>query len=173
MKRLFSLFTLTLVAAISINASAQSLVGKWDSTAGSAQYAMIEAMGGEIEEVSNYWNFSSNQDYNAYSYVKSTVNVQGIQMTIEMEMTERGTWRLSGNNITIVPKDVDISKLNIAFSDPSLNSVGEQVKSTIADAFKSVIGSEVVYDIEFVDNNTVKLEFDNATMPLSHTLTRM
>ena len=34
MKKLFSLFALTLVAAISISASAQSLVGKWDSTAG-------------------------------------------------------------------------------------------------------------------------------------------
>lgn len=172
MKKLFSLFALTLVAAISVNASAQSLVGKWDSTAGNAQYAMIEAMGGEIEEADAYWNFSSNQSYNTYSYVKATVDLMGVQMAMEMEITESGTWRLSGDELILSSKDYNLSKFNITFSDPSLNSMSDQVKSTMIDAFESAVGSEVAYDIEFVDNNTVELEFDNEFMPISFTLKR-
>lgn len=173
MKKLFSLFALTLMAAISINASAQSLVGKWDSSAGSAQYAMMESMGGEIEKAESYMTFSSNQSYNNYSYVKATMDVMGVQMTMEMEMTESGTWYLRGDKLSTTSKDLDFSKLNITFSDPSLNSVGDQVKSTMMDSFNSAVGIEVVYDIEFVDSNTVELEFDNELMPMSYTLKRV
>lgn len=173
MKKLFSLFALTLVAAISINASAQSLVGKWDTTAGGAQYAMMEAMGGEIEKADTYWNFSSNKSYNTYSYVKATADVMGVQMIMEMEMTESGTWCLSDDELIITVNDFNVSKFNITFSDPSLNSAGDQIKSTMMDAFNSVVGSEVVYDIEFVDSNTVEIEFDNGIMPMSYTLKRV
>lgn len=65
MKKLFTLFALTLVAAISVNASAQSLVGKWEAEAGGGQYAMIQALGGEIEEIDNHWTFSSDKTYSA------------------------------------------------------------------------------------------------------------
>ena len=173
MKKLFSLLALTLVAAISINASAQSLVGKWDTTAGGAQYAMMEALGGEIEEADSYWNFSSNKSFNTYSYVKATVDAMGFQMEMEMEMTESGTWRLSDDELIITVNDVTVSKLNITFSDPSLNSMGDQVKSTMMDAFNSVVGTEIAYDIEFVDSNTVELEYGNEIMPMSYTLKRV
>ena len=173
MKKLFSLFALTLVAAISIGASAQSLVGKWDSTAGGAQYAMMEAMGGEIEKADTYWNFSSNKSCSTCSYIKATADVMGYQMEMEMEMTESGTWRLSDDELIITVNGFNVSKLNITFSDPSLNSASDQVKSTMMDAFNSAIGSEVVYDIEFVDSNTVELELDNEIMPMSYTLKRV
>ena len=104
MKKILSLLALTLVAAISINASAQSskLVGKWNTTAGSSQYAMMEAMGGEIEDVETYWVFSTNQSYNIYSYVKANFDIMGVQMTMELEMTEIGTWCLSGDESSII-----------------------------------------------------------------------
>lgn len=174
MKKILSLLTLTLVAAISINASAQSskLVGKWNTAAGSSQYAMMEEMGGEVEDVETYWVFSTNQSYNTYSYIKANSDIMGIQMTMELEMTEIGTWCLSGDELTITPNDYDISKFNITFSDPSLYSMGDQVKSTMIDAFNSSVGSEIVYDIEFVDSNTIELEFNNEIMPMSYTLTR-
>ena len=172
MKKLFTLFALTLVAAISVNASAQSLVGKWEAEAGGGQYAMIQALGGEIEEIDNHWTFSSDKTYSANSYVKGSANVMGVMMYMEMETTERGSWELSGDNLTLTLNDFDVIKMNITFSDPSLNSAGDMIKSNLLDAYNSVVGQSIVYDIEFKDNNTLELEYDNDVMPLSFTLTR-
>jgi hypothetical protein len=91
---------------------------------------------------------------------------------MEMEVSERGSWKLSGDDLTITPNDLDVIKLNITFSDPSLNSFSEMIKSSLLESFNSAIGLNVVYDIEFKDNNTVELEYDNEVMPLSFTLTR-
>ena len=172
MKKLFTLFALTLVAAISVNASAQSLVGKWEAEAGGGQYAMIQAMGGEIEEIDNHWTFSSDKTYSANSYVKGSANVMGVMMYMEMESTERGSWELSGDNLTLTLNDFDVIKMNITFSDPSLNSAGDMIKSNLLDAYNSVVGQSIVYDIEFKDNNTLELEYDNDVMPISFTLKR-
>ena len=172
MKKLFTLFALTLVAAISVNASAQSLVGKWEAEAGGGQYAMIQALGGESEEIDNHWTFSSDKTYSANSYVKGSANVMGVMMYMEMESTERGSWELSGDNLTLTLNDFDVIKMNITFSDPSLNSAGDMIKSNLLDAYNSVVGQSIVYDIEFKDNNTLELEYDNDVMPLSFTLTR-
>ncbi len=172
MKKLFTLFALTLVAAISINASAQSLVGKWNAEAGGGQYAMIQSLGGEVEEVDNLWTFSSNDTYTTHSYIKAHADVMGVTMYMEMEMSESGSWELINNALVITSKDVNFAKLNFTFSDPSLNSAGDMIKSNLLDAFNSVVGQSIVYDIEFKDNNTVELEYDNDVMPLSFTLTR-
>mgnify|MGYP003290636466 CR=1 FL=1 len=173
MKKLFTLFALTLVAAISINASAQSLVGKWDAEAGGGQYAMIQSMGGEIEKVDNLWTFSSNNTYTTYSYIKAHTDVMGVTMYIEMEMTESGSWELINNALVITANDHNVAKFSITFSDPSLNSAGDMAKSNLLDALNSAVGQSIVYDIEFKDNNTLELEYDNDVMPLSFTLTRI
>ena len=172
MKKLFTLFALTLVAAISVNASAQSLVGKWEAEAGGGQYAMIQALGGEIEEIDNHWTFSSDKTYSAHSYGKGSVEIVGTVMHMEMEINESGIWRLSGDDLTITSNDLDVIKMNITFSDPSLNSNSEMIKSTLLESYKSAIGISAVYDIEFKDNNTVEIEYDNDVMPISFTLKR-
>ncbi len=172
MKKLFTLFALTIVAAISVNASAQSLVGKWEAEASGGQYAMIQALGGEIEEIDNHWTFSSDKTYSANSYVKGSANVMGVMMYMEMESTERGSWELSGDNLTLTLNDFDVIKMNITFSDPSLNSAGDMIKSNLLDAYNSVVGQSIVYDIEFKDNNTVEIEYDNDVTPISFTLKR-
>ena len=172
MKKLFTLVTLTLVAAISINASAQSLVGKWEAEAGGGQYAMIQAMGGEIEEVDNHWTFSNDKTYSVDSYVKGSTNVMGAMMYMEMEMTESGSWELSGDNLTLTLNDFDLIKYDITFSDPSLNSSSEMIRSTLLEAINSVIGANVVYDIEFKDNNTIEIALDSDIAPISFTLER-
>jgi hypothetical protein len=172
MKKLFTLFALTLVAAISVNASAQSLVGKWNAEAGGSQYAMMQALGGEIEKVDNAWTFSNNNAYTTHSYIKGSFEIAGVVMHMEMEVSESGSWKLSGDDLTITSNDLDVIKLNITFSDPSLNSFSEMIKSSLLESFNSAIGLNVVYDIEFKDNNTVELEYDNEVMPLSFTLTR-
>lgn len=173
MKKLFTLFALTLVAAITVNASAQSLVGKWDSAAGSSQYAMMEAMGGEIEKTECNWTFSSNKTYATYSYIKSTADVMGVTMYMELEMTESGSWAYNGDKLTITPKDYNVSKFNISFSDPSLNSTGEMIKSTFMDAFETVVGTSVVYDVAFEDNNNVSFVTHNDIMDLEYYLKRV
>ena len=172
MKKLFTLFALTLVAAISINASAQSLVGRWKAEAGGSQYAMMQALGGEIEKVDNVWTFSNNNAYTTHSYIKGSFEIEGVVMHMEMEVSESGSWKLSGDDLTITSNDLDVSKLNITFSDPALNSYSEMIKSSLLESFNSAIGYNVVYDIEFRDNNTVELEYDNEVMPLSFTLKR-
>lgn len=173
MKKLFLLFVLTIAVAISTDVSAQSLVGKWDTTAGSQQEEMIKAIGGEIEKSDTYWNFSNDQSYNTYSYIKASVDVMGVQMMMEMEFVESGTWSLSGDQLTVVAGNFDVGNFNITFSDPSLNSVGEGVKSSMIEAFKSSIGQEVIFNIEFIDNNNAKLEYHDDVVSLSYTLQRV
>lgn len=173
MKKLFLLFVLTIAVAISTDVSAQSLVGKWDTTAGSQQEEMIKAIGGEIEKSDTYWVFSNDQSYNTYSYIKASADVMGVQMMLEMEYVESGTWSLSGDQLTVAAGNFDVGKFNITFSDPSLNSVGEEVKSSMIEAFKSSIGQEIIFNIEFIDNNNAKLEYHNDVMPLSYTLQRV
>lgn len=173
MKKLFLLFVLTIAVAISTDVSAQSLVGKWDTTAGSQQEEMIKAMGGEIEKSDTYWVFSNDQSYNTYSYIKASVDVMGVQMMLEMELVEGGTWSLSGDQLTVVAGNFDVGNFNITFSDPSLNSVGEGVKSSMIEAFKSSIGQEVIFNIEFIDNNNAKLEYHDDVVSLSYTLQRV
>ena len=172
MKKLFTLCALTLVAAISVNASAQSRVGKWEAEAGGGQYAMIQAMGGEIEEIDNHWTFSNDKTYSADSYVKGSANVMGVMMYMEMETTESGSWELSGDNLTLTLNDFDVIKYDITFSDPSLNSSSEMIRSTLLESINSAIGANVVYDIEFKDNNTVEIALDSDIAPISFTLKR-
>jgi hypothetical protein len=172
MKKLFTLFALTLVAAISVNASAQSLVGRWEAEAGGGQYAMLQAVGGEIEEIDNHWTFSNDNAYNTHSYIKASIGIEGVVIQIEMELNESGSWKLSGDDLTLTSNDFDVIKYDITFSDPSLNSSSEMIKSTLLESINSAIGANVVYDIEFKDNNTVELEYDNDVMPLGFTLKR-
>jgi hypothetical protein len=129
-------------------------------------------LGGQIEKVDNVWTFSNNNAYTTQSYIKGSFEIAGVVMHMEMEVSESGSWKLSGDDLTITSNDLDVSKLNITFSDPALNSSSEMIKSTLLESFNSAIGANVVYDIEFKDNNTVELEYDNDIMPLSFTLTR-
>lgn len=96
----------------------------------------------------------------------------GVMMYMEMESTERGSWELSGDNLTLTLNDFDVIKYDITFSDPSLNSAGDMIKSNLLDAYNSVVGQSIVYDIEFKDNNTVEIEYDNDVTPISFTLKR-
>jgi hypothetical protein len=81
MKKLFTLVALTLVAAISINASAQSskLVGKW-KVSNSAQAAMLQAVGGEIERSVSTMTFYSNGTSESYDNTKASAYVMGVKM---------------------------------------------------------------------------------------------
>ena len=118
-------------------------------------------MGGEIEEIDNHWTFSNDNAYTTHSYIKGSVGIAGVVMHMEMEMSESGSWKLSGDDLTLTANDLDVSKLNITFSDLALNGSSEMIKSTLLESYKSAIGANVVYDIEFKDNNTVELEYDN------------
>lgn len=172
MKRLFSFLVLTLVAAMAVDASAQSIVGKWNSSA-DAQAKMLESMGGKINEQTAIITYGSDNTYSTYSYVDATADVMGYEMYMVMELCEAGTWSLEGNKITMTNKSFDLSKLEIEFSDPALNAAGEQVKSTLAETFESGEGVVVVYDIEFIDNDTAELNFNNELMSMNYTITRI
>lgn len=172
MKRLFSFVVLTLVAAMAVDASAQSIVGKWNSSA-DAQAKMLESIGGKINEQAATITYGSDNTYSTYSYVDTTADVMGYEMHMVMELCEAGTWSLEGNILTMTNKSFNLSKLEIEFSDPALNAAGEQVKSTFAEAIKSGEGIVVVYDIEFIDNDTAELNLNNELMPMNYTITRI
>lgn len=172
MKRLFSFLVLTLVAAMAVDASAQSIVGKWNSSA-DAQAKMMESIGGKINEQAATITYGSDNTYNTYSYVDATADVMGYETHMVMELCEAGTWSLKGNKLTMTNKSFDLSKFEIEFSDPALNTVGEQVKSMFAQAFTSGQGIVVVYDIKFIDNDTAELNLDNEQMPMNYTITRI
>lgn len=172
MKRLFSLMVLTLVAVIATEASAQSIVGKWNSSA-DAQAKMLESMGGTINEQTATVTYGSDNTYCSYSYVDATADVMGYEMHMVMELRETGTWSLDGNKITMTNKSFDICQFDVTFSDPALNAVGEQVKAAFTEALTSGEGIVVVYDIEFIDNDTAELNLDNELMPMNYTITRI
>lgn len=172
MKRLFSLLVLTIVAAISVDASAQSIVGKWNSSA-DAQAKMLESMGGTINEQTATVTYNSDNTYCSYSYVDATADVMGYEMHMVMELSETGTWSLDGNEITMTNKSFDIGKFDVTFSDPVLNAAGEQVKAAFTEALTSGEGIVVVYDIKFIDNDTAELNLDNELMPMNYTITRI
>lgn len=172
MKRLFSFLVLTLVAAMAVDASAQSIVGKWNSSADD-QVKMLESMGGKINEQVATITYGSDNTYSTYSYVDATVDVMGYEMYMVMELCEAGTWSLEGNKITMTNKSFDLSKFEIEFSDPALNAAGEQVKSTYTEAIESGEGVVVVYDIKFIDNDTAELNLNDELMPMNYTITRI
>lgn len=172
MKKFFSLMVLALVATITVDASAQTIVGKWNSSAG-AQANMLASIGGQVNEQTAIMTYNSDNTYNIYSYVDATADVMGYEMHMVMESSETGTWSLDGNRLTLTSNKFDLSKFDITFSDPSLNAAGEQVKSIMSEAFSSSEGMTIMYNIKFVDNNTVKLIYDNDIMPMDYTITRI
>lgn len=173
MKRLFSLFALTLMAAISFSASAQSsIVGKWDAEAGN-QLALLEQLNGQLEKQTSIMTFDSDAHYSCSSHIKATADLGGIIMYMDMSTTERGTWRTEGDTIAMTITDMDLIECDITFSDTSLNSMSEVIAQNIQEQYNTVVGTHVTYNMEVINNDKIVLEFDNGTMSMGFTLTRI
>ena len=174
MKKLFTLFALTLVAAISINASAQSskLVGKW-KVSNSAQAAMLQAVGGEIERSVSTMTFYSNGTSESYDNTKASAYVMDVKMDMTLEMKSTASWTLNGNELTSTVNDIEIIYFDIQFSDVSMNAMVDEIKATLQDALTQGKGVALTYGAEFITNDEVVISFDNEFIPMEYTLTRI
>lgn len=172
MKRIFSLVALTIMAAISLSASAQSFVGKWDSSAGS-QAAMLEAVGATIDTATTTMVFNADQTYDTYLYVKAGLNIEGISMTLLMEGNDRGTWSHSNNKLTMVSSGIELKNFDIEFGDPSLNAMKGYILESMRSAMNEGRGEAIEYETNFVNNNEVQLKYHIEYMPIEFTLVRI
>lgn len=174
MKKLFTLVALTLVAAISINASAQSskLVGKW-KVSNSAQAAMLQTVGGEIERSVSTMTFYSNGTTESYDNTKASAYVMDVKMDMTLEMKSTASWTLNGNELTSTVNDIEIIYFDIQFSDVSMNAMVDEIKASLQDALTQGKGVALTYGAEFITNDEVVISFDNEYMPLEYTLTRI
>ena len=94
-------------------------------------------------------------------------------MYMDMSTTERGTWRTEGDTIAMTITDMDLIECDITFSDTSLNSMSEVIAQNIQEQYNTVVGTHVTYNMEVINNDKIVLEFDNGTMSMGFTLTRI
>lgn len=172
MKKILSLLAISVFASVSLFAQSSRIVGKWSSSAG-AQTAMLEAMGGKLEEAVSIMTFNEDGKSEIYSKVKSIVEISGIEMTMVMEIREHDTWTCDNNILKLNVKDFEVIELEITFSDPSLNETGDIVEDNMKAAFGQQIGASLEYDIKFVTDDLVNMVLDQNGSILEYTLTRI
>lgn len=172
MKKILSLLAISVFASVSLFAQSSRIVGKWNSTA-DAQAAMLEAMGGRLEESVAIMTFNEDGTTEIYSRVKSIADVSGIQMTMVLESREHDTWTFDNNILQLTVNDIEVIELEITFLDPSLNETGDIVEDNMKAAFDQQIGASLEYDIKFVTDDLVNLVLDQNGSILEYTLTRI
>ncbi|MBO7264752.1 MAG: hypothetical protein J6U91_00805 [Alistipes sp.] len=170
MKRIISLLFAAMIMATSFGLSAQSLVGKWNSTPGS-QKAMLEAIGAQFKETRVTQTFNDDSTYEIYAYLKIDMNIQGLQMSMFVEYIESGTWQYSDGTLTYASNNYDFKNLEISFDDPTLNAFREDVIATMKSAFEQSKGIEISYDVEFFNENEVRLTTNSEFIPNSYVFT--
>lgn len=172
MKRLLSLLTAAVIMATSFTLSAQSLVGSWSSSPGS-QIAMFEAAGAKLNDVRATQTFNEDGSYELYSYIDLDINLQGIQMYMVVEHTQSGTWHYANNILTYTNDNLEINKLDIRFDDSALDMYKDDFAEGFKGAFEQVIGTELSYDVTFINDNEATLKIDTELMPYEFTITRI
>ena len=115
MKKILSILAISVFASVSLFAQSSRIAGKWSSSAG-AQTAMLEAMGGKLEEAVSIMTFNEDGKSEIYSKVKSIVEVSGIEMTMVMEIMEHDTWTCDNNILKLNVKDIEVIELEITLS---------------------------------------------------------
>ena len=171
MKRTLSLLLLTVVATLSFSASAQSLVGKWNTSAG-AQLLLMEAAGSKLNEVATTQTFNEDGIYEIYNYVKLDANVNGYMMSMFLEYTESGEWLYVDKTLTYISEKIDFKNLDIEFSNPLLNAHKGEVEDGIKERFEQACGTPVAYGVRFISQDEVCLTLKDTSMLIEFNLTR-
>lgn len=166
MKKLFSLAIVMLVAAISVNASAQAskLVGTWNVDV--SQMMDTSAMG----DVELALRFDADNEGALRLLIALAQPIDGdVSMHMEMLMDADLEWSLSGNVLTMQTTDidVDIKKIEVSPSRPEYEALLPQIKSMIQQQFEAekddMIGgiSQGKVNVRFIDNDRMILINDN------------
>lgn len=167
MKKIFSLLVIMLVAAISVNASAQAskLVGKWNVDV--SQMMDTSAM----DDVKLTLRFDADNEGAIRLLIALDQPVDGdVSIHIEMLMDADLEWSLSGNVLTMQTTDfdVDITKIEVSPSRPEYEALLPQIKSMIQQQFEAekddMIGgiSQGEANVRFIDNDIMILANDNS-----------
>ena len=166
MKKLFSLAIVMLVAAISVNASAQEskLVGKW--SVDTSQVLDTSAMG----DVKLALRFDADNEGELRTVLTLNEPIEaGVSLYVEMAINADMEWSLSGNVLTLQTTDidVDIKKIEVSPSHPEYEALLPQMKAMLQQQFEAekddMIGgiSQGKVNVRFIDNDRMILTNDN------------
>lgn len=166
MKKLFSLAIVMLVAAISVNASAQAskLVGTWNVDV--SQIMDTSAMG----DAKWALRFDADNEGALRLLIALAQPIDGdVSMHVEMLIDADLEWSLSGNVLTMQTTDidVDIKKIEVSPSRPEYEALLPQIKSMMQQQFEAekddMIGgmSQGKANVRFIDNDRMILTNDN------------
>lgn len=165
MKKIFSLLVIMLVAAISVNASAQAskLVGKWNIDV--SQMMDTSAM----DDVKLTLRFDADNEGAIRLLIALDEPVDGdVSMHVEMLMDADLEWALSGDVLAMQSTDVNlyIKKIEVSPSRPEYEALLPQLKEMLQQQFEAekesmIEGFEGLVNVRFIDNDSMILTNDN------------
>lgn len=165
MKKLFSLAIVMLVAAISVNASAQEskLVGKW--SVDTSQVMDTSAMG----DVKLALRFDADNEGELRALFTLNEPVEaGVSLYVEMAINADLEWALSGDVLAMQSTDVNlyIKKIEVSPSRPEYEAILPQLKEMLQQQFEAekesmIEGFEGLVKVRFIDNDRMVLTNDS------------
>ena len=172
MKRIFTLLTLVVISAITMNLSAQSIVGKWNADNNITEQT-YKAIGGTLEKCVSTITF--NEDGTSYTQGEIIVLIPittDVTMRMSAVTTESSTWKIDGNKITMNCIDNAVDG-GITFSDPAFNSQAGPIWEAMMQQIKSAEGTSSEYNLEFFSDNEAKMSLTVNDLTLEYRLSRI
>lgn len=165
MKKLFSLAIVMLVAAISVNASAQAskLVGTWNVD---VSQMMDGSFNGNVK-LGLKFDADNEGELRALFTLNEPVEA-GVSLYVEMAINADLEWALSGDVLAMQSTDADlyIKKIEVSPSHPEYEALLPQIKSMMQQQFEAekddmIEGFEGLVKVRFIDNDRMILTNDN------------
>lgn len=166
MKKIFSLLVIMLVAAISVNASAQAskLVGKWNVDVSQ----MMDTSAMDDVKLTLRFDADNEGELRALFTLNEPVEA-GVSIYVEMAINADLEWALSGDVLAMQSTDVNlyIKKIEVSPSRPEYEALLPQLKEMLQQQFEaekeSMIESfEGLVNVRFIDNDIMILANDNS-----------
>ena len=172
MKKILIIIALTIATALSMEASAQSLIGKWRATS-DQQTAIFESMGAEIEKTTSVMNFDKSSMYIISYYTRASIDIMDIKMHMSVKCIEKGFWSCEDSVVTMTPKYIDFVEFDVTFSDPDFNYLSKEIEDSVKKSLQAGLNLNIPFKLSFNGNNKATLLFDNELAPLEYKLTRI
>ena len=165
MKKLFSLAIVMLVAAISVNASAQEskLVGKWSVD---TSQVLDGSFNGNVKLALRF-DADNEGELRALFTLNEPVEA-GVSLYVEMAINADLEWALSGDVLAMQSTDVNlyIKKIEVSPSSPEYEALLPQLKEMLQQQFEAekggmIEGFEGLVKVRFIDNDRMVLTNDS------------
>lgn len=172
MKKIFTLLTLIIVSALSMSLSAQSIVGKWNAV-NNITKATYESMGATVEKCTSVMTF--NEDGTNYTEGEIIISVPvaaDITMRMVANASEKGEWKIEGDQITIASLDIEVDG-GVSFSDPMLDAQADSIWESMQQQMTMAEGTTSTYDLVFHSENLATMTLTVEDTTLIYTLSRI